>query len=342
VYQDVNGLTGSARQAELIKLAMAEGGKMSLYGCGTQSAEEADAAGFQKATGIKTSILNLDCPTLISRASTEFQQKVLPADIFEATTREFAALDTAGILAPITTPVTKATMPSAVFKDYVGISQSPRVIAWNTNLIKGADIPTSYQDLLTKYPNNMTLPSEQWDWFACVTTNYFEKQQGMTEAQAVALFTKASSTTQSSSSLTLAGTLLAAGEFGVDAAEIASSITTLEKAKAPIAYQPVVGPICAQMSGVAMSSTAPHPATALLYVEYELTQAEVTNGETPTRIGDASQGIAPPTTKGFLPTEYAKDIVPIDSTIYDQAAKWQALWDTIIKASGKAPRAASK
>ena len=44
-------------------------------------------------------------------------------------------------------------MKSAVYKDYIGVSQSPRVVVWNTKTVKGADVPTSYLGLvLSKYP----------------------------------------------------------------------------------------------------------------------------------------------------------------------------------------------
>ena len=82
---------------------------------------------------------------------------------------------------------------------------------------------------------------------------------------------------------------------------------------------------------------APHPATSLLFTEWEPTDAEITNGETPTRVGDPALGIKAPTSLGLLPAQYQSDVVPIDPSVYANAAKWQKLWMQVIQASKRAP-----
>src|SRR6185312_1704390 len=122
---------------------------MTIYTCGTLSDWENTTKAFQAATGIKATILNLDCTALVARATTEHQQHVLKADEIGEVLQNMVALDSAGVLAPINSPETAGLMKSAVYQDYIGLSQSPRVVVWNTKMIKGSDVPTSYLDVLT-------------------------------------------------------------------------------------------------------------------------------------------------------------------------------------------------
>jgi hypothetical protein len=226
-------------------------------------------------------------------------------------------------------------------KDYVGTQLSPRIVVWNTNLIHGGKVPKTFKQVLTNYPQNMSLPSQQWDWFGCMTQSYFETQLHMTAAQAIALFTKASSVTTATANQSLGGQLLVSGQFGVDAEDNLDSLVALIQEHAPIGFKPVVGPVCAEADGVAIPKNSPHPAIGLLFLEWSITNGPVVEGEVPTRIGSKSLGIAPAKYQKILPQSVVDKMVVIGSSVYGKTQYWENQWNNVISAAKTKPNSSS-
>ncbi len=73
---------------------------------------------------------------------------------------------------------------------------------------------------------------------------------------------------------TVMGELLSAGQFSVAASNYSYLVQRAEDKGAPVAYQPFVQPVIARPQGAALMKTAPHPAAALLFVDWLLTEGQ--------------------------------------------------------------------
>jgi iron(III) transport system substrate-binding protein len=88
--------------------------------------------------------------------------------------------------------------------------------------------------------------------------------------------------------------LLASGEIDVAPGSVSSNtVDTLRDEGAPLAWQPPVEPIVRQRQGVALVRDAPHPATALLFLDFEMgpgLDVLAADHRAPARVGYASTG----------------------------------------------------
>ena len=73
---------------------------------------------------------------------------------------------------------------------------------------------------------------------------------------------------------TVMGELLSAGQFSVAASNYSYLVQRAADKGAPVAYQPFVQPVIARPQGAALMKTAPHPAAALLFVDWLLTEGQ--------------------------------------------------------------------
>ena len=73
---------------------------------------------------------------------------------------------------------------------------------------------------------------------------------------------------------TVMGELLSAGQFSVAASNYSYLVQRVADKGAPVAYQPFVQPVIARPQGAALMKSAPHPAAALLFVDWMLTEGQ--------------------------------------------------------------------
>lgn len=149
----------------------------------------------------------------------------------------------------------------------------PIVLGYNSNLIKRAEAPKSYEELAQpKYKGNIMLDDEALEWFA-VMLKHLGREKGLQYMRAMAkqeLRLVRGRTAQSQ--------LLAAGEraFAINV----SGPTTLDlKARGAPVDQVIVDPYFSQPNKMVLARNAPHPHAAALFLDWALSdegQATVT------------------------------------------------------------------
>jgi len=166
-----------------------------------------------------------------------------------------------------------------------------------------------------------------WDWFATLVTQYFEKQQGMS-AQAVALFRRAAGGARMIDGHTLMTQLLASGEFGAAASTYKHRVARLKADGAPIEWEPPVQPIVIRPNGVGISADTDAPASALLFADFLMTDVQkMLIGFDRTPASNAVPG-------GGIPSKY-KVLIADLRTLNAQRQKWEDLYEQIARRSGK-------
>jgi len=157
------------------------------------------------------------------------------------------------------------------FKDPKGLWGSaymqPCVIGYNTNLVKGSDIPKSYQDLLNPKWKGKKLA------FETVQATWLIARIGiMGEEKALQFMQKlAEQELKMFSSKATTRTMLAAGEIPITINATLDQMWELKKNGAPVDWV-AVNPVQTMVFPIFTTKTAPHPNAAKLFVDYILSK----------------------------------------------------------------------
>ncbi|MGH3740079.1 MAG: ABC transporter substrate-binding protein, partial [Micromonosporaceae bacterium] len=247
------------------------------------------------------------------------------ADVVAVNGPEMQILDNEKLLLPLTTPIKKDIAKAARFPTWAGLYLNVFVAAWNTKDLAGSEAPGSWEEVLTSDLGKMAMELGDWDWFATLVTEHFMAEEGMTEDEAVELFRKAARKSVVVDGHTTMAELLAAGEFSVVSSAYQHRIPRLRAEGAPIAWEPAVEPIIIRPNGIGIHRDTDQPATALLFVEYGLTDAQKLFAKLERTPANSKYG--------GVPNKY--DMVTVDlEGLEKQRKKWEGLYESVVRESG--------
>jgi iron(III) transport system substrate-binding protein len=329
VYAKVRDLDPAQRRKTLIQMAKAEGEKLNVYGSTNLDEAEPIMTAFEDMSGIE--------PTLYRASSGDLLQRVLQeagahfkngADVIYTNGPELQVLDDKGLLLPLKTPFTKDIFQKAIVSpNWTPIYLNAFTATWNTKNLTPGQAPKSWEGVFANYRGKLAMEVGDWDWFATLVTQYLEKQKGMTEAEAVGLIKRAAAGARMVDGHTLMTELLAAGEFNVAADVYKHRAAQLKKAGAPVEWEPPVQPIVVRPNGVGIDADTNAPATALLFADFMLTQAQgmlLKFDRTPA---------STKTPGGGIPPQY-KVLIADLRTLNSERAKWEGLYEQVARESG--------
>ena len=259
--------TGADREAKLLEGARKEGG-VDVYSSLVSEDIGAVAAAFEKKyPGIKVKYWRASSEKILQRAVTEAKSGRYDVDVIETNGPELEAMAREKILAPVTSAHEKDLLPQALRpgKLWTGLRLNMFVQAYNTNLIKAAELPKSYRDLLDpKWKGKLAIEAEDVDWFAAVVKD-------MGEAEGLKFFRDVVRTNGISmrKGHTLLAGLVASGETPLALTLYNHNAERLKKKDAPIDWFQIQ-PGYARVNGVSIAAKSPHPHAALLFFDYML------------------------------------------------------------------------
>lgn len=310
---------GADREQRLIEGAKKEG-KVVLYTSLNTKDSAPIAEAFEKkyaAQNIKVTLWRASGQKVVQRALTEAYAGRFTPDVFESDSVEMEALAREKLLTPFSSPAFKELPPAAfpAHRMYVADRFNFFTIAYNTNLVKPEEVPSTYQDLLLpKWAGKIGMEAGDQDWFAAVT-------KSMGEKEGLAYFSKlAASHPQLRTGHTLLAELVAAGEVPIAAALYNHAVERLAKSGAPIKWK-ALAPTMGRAGGVAVSAKAPHPHAALLFADFILSREGQELIKKRNRV-PASTAIETPLNK--FPFQVIDPAI-----VLDESAKWEKLWSTM-------------
>jgi iron(III) transport system substrate-binding protein len=330
VYAQVAGLSPAARRTKLIALAQKESGKFTVYGSTNVDEAEPIVSAFKKLSGIEPSLYRASSSDVLERVVQETRAHFANgADVVYTNGPELQTMDDRGLLLPLRSPYTKdLVQQTIVSKNWMPIYLNAFTAAWNTRRVPAAQAPRTWAEVLQRFPGKLAMEVGDWDWFATLVTQYFEKQKGMSEGQAVDLFRKAAAGARMIDGHTLMTQLLAAGEFGAAASAYKHRVARLRGAGAPVEWQPAVEPIVIRPNGVGIAADTDAPASALLFADFLMTDAQkLLIGFDRTPASNAVPG-------GGIPARYHVLVADLRA-LNAQRGKWEALYEAVARRSGK-------
>jgi iron(III) transport system substrate-binding protein len=263
--------SGPDRSARLIAGAKKEG-TVTLYSSATLADQSAILGAFQAKYGIKVQQWRGSSEDIRNRALTEYAGGRFDVDVTETAGSEMEIMVRERLLQAVTTPAAAALIPQARMphRGWIATRLSVFVGAYNTDIIKPADVPKSYEDLRDpQWKGKLGIESDDANWFLSVV-GFMGEQKGLR------LFHDIVAT--NGISIRKGHTLLAnfVGSGEVPLALTAYSyrveqMKNVEGAPVELLYLP---PVVALPTGAGVFKKALHPHAALLLLDFYLTDAQ--------------------------------------------------------------------
>lgn len=274
VLAELEGLDAEARREQLIAMAEEEGGAVTLYTSLNAEILDAVAEVFEEDTGVSIDQYRASSEAIRDRILEEADAGFRGADLVETNGPELQILDDEGALQPYSSPVTEELVEGAVNGSWVATRFNIFAVGWNTDLVAEGEQPTSYQDLADpRWDGQLVMEVSDVDWYRSVH-QYLTGDEGLSDEEADQVFQDMADGAAFVSGHTTFRQLLAAGEYGVVASDYSYGIQALVDEDAPIAWQPAVEPLFARPNGAGLAIGAPHPASALLLLDWLLSDGQ--------------------------------------------------------------------
>jgi iron(III) transport system substrate-binding protein len=309
--------SGPDRTARLIAGAKREG-TVTLYSSLTLADQAAIVGAFQAKYGIKVQQWRGSSEDIRSRALTEYAAGRFDADVAETSGSEMEPMVREQLLQAVATPAAAGLIPQAIMPHHGWIATRLSVFvgAYNTDIVKPADVPKSYEDLRDpKWKGKLGIEVDDANWFLSVVGH-------MGEEKGLRLFHDIVATNGISvrKGHTLLANFVGSGEVPLALTTYSYHVEQMKREGAPVEllYLP---PVVALPTGAGVFRKAPHPHAALLLLDFYLTDAQ--------KILAARDAVPTDPRVKALP----KDMIFVDLPKYlDEGEKWTKLFnDTFVK-----------
>ena len=280
------------RDQKIYEAAKKEG-SVTIYTSAQIKDMGAIAKAFEKKyPGVKVEIWRASSEKVLQRAVTEARAGRNTMDLAETNGPELESMHREKITQAMQSPYLKDLIPEAVppHHEWTGTRLNVFVQAYNTNAIKKADLPKTWEDLTDpKWKDKIGIEQSDYDWLSGEASVLGEKK--MTE-----LFKKMVDTNGISvrKGHTLLTQLVVSGEVPMALTVYNYKAEQFKRKGAPIDWFSI-GPAIARPNGLAVAKKAPHPHAAVLFYDFEISPAGqkilakrdfvTTNRKVPTKLG---------------------------------------------------------
>ena len=262
--------SGPDRTQRLVEGAKKEGALM-IYSSMTVADMGALMSAFQAKYNIRTQQWRGSSEDVRNRAAQEYAAGRYEADVAETAGPDMEAMVREQLLQKVTTPVAKELIPQAVppHGEWIATRLSIFAGCYNTNLIKPADAPKTYEDLLNpRFKGKLAVEADDANWFMTVALR-------MGQERGVKLFKDivARNGISIRKGHTLLANLVPTGEVPLALTAYSYRVEQLIQEGAPVAvvYLP---PVVALPTAVGVLRRAPHPHAALLFEDFILSDGQ--------------------------------------------------------------------
>ncbi|MDO8437874.1 MAG: extracellular solute-binding protein [Nitrosomonadaceae bacterium] len=315
---------GADRLDKLVAAAKKEG-TLTLYTTIAEKDLPTLIKPFEMKYGIKVNIWRAGTEKVLQRTLAEAAAKRYEVDAVHFGSPEMEALSREKVLQPVISPVYRDLQPGSVppHREWAATLLSVWVQAYNTNLIKKEDLPRTYQDLLDpKWKGKLGIEAKNQDWFASVIEIAGGGDKGLKFFQDLV----ARNGISPRKGHTLLTNMVVSGEVPMALTVYNYMPEQAKKKGAPVDWF-ALEPAVARSNAIGVARHAPHPAAALLFHEYMLTDAQQHM---------VKLDYVPTNTKVASPLKGVKILITDPIRSLDEAEKWTKLFDdTVVNRGGR-------
>ncbi|MGQ0550982.1 MAG: ABC transporter substrate-binding protein [Armatimonadota bacterium] len=257
---------GDNRQAFLEEGARKEGALLVYTSMDLEESQPLIEGFMKKYPFIKGEVYRASGEDVAQKLITEYRGRKYIADIFEGTGIDVAKMLNEGYGQPYFTP--RAASYARQAQDPKGFWVATRnnmlVLGWNTTLVRAADAPAKYDDLLdAKWRSKIGIEADDQIWLATLMEHWGESRgmeffRRLSEQQL--LIRKGH---------TLLANLVVAGETPISPTLYNHRPERLKRRGAPIEWRPLE-PVVAVIHVISLPKNAPHPHASILFIDYML------------------------------------------------------------------------
>ncbi len=267
---DVAFLTGPDRLEKIIIGAKKEGG-LTLYSSATVEDMAGIIASFEKKYGLKVKVWRGSSEDIRQRAVTERRANRFDVDVVETAGPDIEAMHREELLQEVRSSTLDDMMPQALqpHREWVTSRISIFTTLFNTNLVKKADAPKTYEDLLDpKWKGKLGIEAEDANWLMGIAGV-------LGEDKALDLFRRIVATNGISirKGHTLLANMVVSGEVPLALTVYGYKANQLVHSGAPV-QDVLLPPVVSLPTGVAVVRKAPSPYSAVLFWEHFLTDGQ--------------------------------------------------------------------
>lgn len=308
-------------QAELVKRAKAEG-ELDLYTSMTAEVVDEVVSVFGDTYDIDVNVYRANSETVLQRLLQEQSAGYAGNDVVETNATEMMALQQEDLLAPYRGEARAAVRELGKFETWTATRFNIFAPSWNTNKVSPAELPKTWEDLADpKWDGKLAMELDDYDWFLTLYGYFLD--QGKSEQEVQRIFHRMAQGAKVVKGHTVQAELLSAGQFAVAASNYTYIIESLKRRGAPIDYRPVVEPAIARPNGIGLMKTAQHPAAAMLFTEWLLTEGQQVI---------ADMGLVPSVNNVESPLKDV-EVIPVDmQELVNESDKWSKRYQQVIRA----------
>jgi ABC-type Fe3+ transport system substrate-binding protein len=257
-----------AQQAKLIEAARKEG-KVVVYAAYSAADANAFKAAFEKKYPfIQFEYFRAGKDKLLSKYLTEVQAGQFLPDVYQSSIFPVTTLLQRGLLGKYLSTERAAYANDLKDKEgyWTAVYLNAMTIAYNTRMVKPAEAPKSYQDLLLpKWKGQMGLDLNKTEWYVAML-QMMGREKGRKYMEALG-----KQEIQARDGNTITGQLLVAGEFPLVISQYPTSVEEYKKLGAPINWVPLE-PHFVYSIVIAVTAKNSHPAAGKLFVDFVLSE----------------------------------------------------------------------
>jgi iron(III) transport system substrate-binding protein len=327
VYDQLNSPTRTQLDDNVVKMAKQEG-ELSLYTSNVSLQKFVDA--FTNKYGVPVKVYQATSESILQRVAQETKANHQGADIVETNGTELTGLSRDGALYPYQSALREKVRPEGRFDKWTATRFNMFVIAWNTNKVRDGQQPASIEALADpSWKGRVSLEVGDNDWYATMYQYYLRK--GMQQADVDKLFAAIAANSKVVNGHTTQVQLLGAGQFDVTTSAYSHNVDTAADDGAPIAWKLPSGkpiqPVVLRPNGAGLIANAPHPAAAVLFMDFLLSP-------------EGQQIIADSHQLGSVVTDHdplqGVETVTVDVPAYlDQANEWNDRYTRLVQGAAK-------
>jgi iron(III) transport system substrate-binding protein len=326
VYDQINGKSGQERTDALLDLAKKEN-RLALYTSNTDMDDVVKA--FEDKYQIKVDTYRANSETVLQRVLQESSARFQGADLVETNAGELNALQQQQLLYPYEGELRDKVRPEGQKAGWTADRFNAFVVGWNTDEVPPGSQPQSLKDLAEpQWKGRVGLEIGDVDWYAAMV-NYY-KSQGMSDQEVDDFFHKLAANSKIAKGHTVMGELLAAGQFDVAPSIYSHTVDNAAEKGAPVVWKTngkPVEPVVLRPNGAGLMKTAKHPAVAMLFFDFLLTDGQKA-------IADANRIGAIPTAQD--PLAGVQTVSVPEEELLNNAQKWNDAYKNVTDSGGKA------
>lgn len=257
---------GADRQARLEKAAKAEGEFVWYTSVNAEDIQRVVELFEKRYPYIKAKAVRLTSARIVQRFTAETQAATFLADILDTNDARIEFFRRKGMLQPYYTPMAEKFDKRFIQTQgyWVANRVTMIVLGYNTRLVKAAEAPRRYEDLLDpKWKDQLALEREDTHWFMTLMEHWGE-QKGKAFFQRL----RAQNPKVRTGHTHLAQ-LIAAGEDPLSPTIHSQGIATGQRRGAPVEWTNLE-PVVASSNVSGLAKNAPHPNAALLFLDFML------------------------------------------------------------------------